>query len=92
LNYLRLTQLILQELPLEAAQRAHVLRQRDDLRADVARTVMHQLRSGIRVRWGLLMQCFAADAGTAWMFLPNVAKALWRSLAARRTQPGSAQN
>ncbi len=86
LNYLRLTQLILAELPLKPAQRAHVQSQRAGLRADVASTVMHQLRSGIPLRRDLLWQCFSADPGAAWMFGPNVARALWRRVAGARTR------
>jgi succinoglycan biosynthesis protein ExoW len=87
LNYLRLTQLILAELPLSASQRAHVLSQRADLRADVASTVMHQLRNRIPVRRDLLWQCVRADPGTGWMFVPNVVRALWRRVVGARQQP-----
>lgn len=80
LNYLRLTQLILAEMPLSPPQRAHVQGQRARLRADVASTVLHQLRSRIPLRRDLLWQCMKADPGTAWMFAPNVAGALWRRL------------
>jgi len=87
LNYLRLTQLILAELPLSPAQRAYVVGQRAGFRADVASTVMHQLRGRIPVRRDLLLQCARTDPGVAWMFLPNVARALWRRATLAKGQP-----
>jgi len=80
INYIRLSKLVLAEIPLTAAQQAFVRGQLAESRRNFAMTSLHLWRAGTPIPPGTLRKAFEADPATALMFLPNLMRAAARKL------------
>lgn len=73
-NYIRLSKYILKEVDLNAKQAAHVQSQLDESRFSFSKTLLHLLRTGVKVDWRVVFRTFSVDPVSAAMFVPNVTK------------------
>lgn len=73
-NYIALGKIILDEIPLNHEQRAHIRRQLAGSRHFFAASLLHLLRHRAPVDWRRVRTTFRDDPATAALLLPNLAR------------------
>jgi len=73
-NYTALGKIILEEIPLNHDQRAHIRRQLAGSRHFFAASLLHLLRHRREVDWAQVRTTFRDDPATAALLLPNLAR------------------
>jgi len=82
-NYIKLAKLILKEIPMNKGQRDHVKVQLDQSRYSFAVTVIHLLRSNVKVDLAVIRKTIATDPLTAALLVPNLVRMLFRKVVTR---------
>lgn len=73
-NYIRLSKAILGELALNPVQRKTVLQQLQDTRFSLTASLVHLLKTGEAVDWGLLIRAVREDPPLVPQFIPNLCR------------------
>lgn len=75
-SYIEMCKVILQQIPLQPRQRAHVKQQLNNNRYNFALGLLHHLRQGSKTNWKGVIATFRSDPISLMALLPNAAKAL----------------
>lgn len=85
-NYIALARMVLQEIPLNARQRAFVRRQLGKSRRAFVAGVLHQLRHRRGMDWQGVASTLRSDPGSAALFMPNALRLLAGHFVGRRAR------
>ncbi|WP_018881023.1 glycosyltransferase family 2 protein [Thioalkalivibrio sp. ALE30] len=86
-NYVALSQMILDEIPLSARQKALVRAQLGKSRRGFLAGVLHQLRQGKRLDWSVVIKTFRNDPVGALLVAPNMLRLMTDRLMNRGDRP-----